>query len=58
MCTAMRNNKILLYPGYEVIFEGTFNKLVEQIRRNDFVNICTRKIIGKRLWIFYYLKKE
>ena len=40
-------------PGDQVIFERSFDDLVEKVTRKHLVNICTREVIGKRLFDMY-----
>ena len=32
-CLAVRENEVLLHPGYQVVFEGSLDDLVEEIWR-------------------------
>lgn len=41
--------KVLTHPINEVIFENTLDKLVEEVRSYQLVNICTRKALSERL---------
>ena len=36
--------KILLDPGDEVVLESTFDRLMEEVRSEQLVNICTREV--------------
>ena len=51
ICTSrtMRSNKVLLDPRNKVIFECTFNHLVEKIGRKELMNVCSGEVIGERL---------
>jgi hypothetical protein len=48
-CLAMRSNKVLLDPCNEVIFESTFNHLMEKIGRKEFMDVRSGEVIGERL---------
>ena len=45
--------KILAYPINKMIFEHSFNELVENIWGYQFVDVCTGKMLGERLtgWV-------
>lgn len=45
--------KIFVYPGDQMILEGAFDELVEQIWRKQDMNICPWKSMRKRLDIGY-----
>jgi hypothetical protein len=45
----MHNFQIFPYPGYQVIFKGALDNLVEQVGGQQFVNVGTWKTMGKRL---------
>ncbi len=45
----MLKNQIFLNPRYKVIFEDAFDKLVEYIRCDQFMNISVWKAMGKWL---------
>ena len=49
MCFAMRNNEVFLDPGNKVIFECTFNHLMEKIGCKELVDVHSGEIIGKWL---------
>lgn len=36
-------------PSYVIIFENALDDLVQKIRRNELVYICSREVIGERL---------
>jgi hypothetical protein len=38
-------NEVLFDPHNEVVLEGTFNQLMENIGGQKFVNVCSQKII-------------
>jgi len=42
-------DKVLPDPCNKVVFEGAFDQLMENIRGQEFVNVCSRKIIGEWL---------
>ena len=42
-------HKVLAHPINEVILEYTFDKLVEEVRSYQLVNICTRKMLSEQL---------
>ena len=39
----------LLHPSHQVVFERAFDQLVEQIRRDKFVDVGTWEALCKRL---------
>jgi hypothetical protein len=41
----MRNDKVVINPSDEMIFEGAFNELMKKIRRNQLMYIRSREII-------------
>jgi hypothetical protein len=41
--------EILAHPINKVIFEYTLDKLVEEVRSYQLINICTRKVFGEWL---------
>jgi hypothetical protein len=45
----MCQDEIVLNPGNKMIFEGAFDDLMEEVGREQFMNICTWKVIGERL---------
>jgi hypothetical protein len=47
--SSMGNNQVFFYPCYEVVFKGSFDDLMKEIRRNKFVNIGSWKIICEGL---------
>lgn len=49
VCCTMRSNQVILDPGNEVIFECALDHLMEKIGRNEFMNVCSRKIVGEWL---------
>jgi hypothetical protein len=49
MSCTMRSNKVILDPRNEVIFERSFDHLMEKIGRKELVNVRSREIIGERL---------
>jgi hypothetical protein len=49
VCFTMSILEILTYPGYKMILKGAFDYLMKKVRRQKFVNVCTRKTIGKWL---------
>jgi hypothetical protein len=49
--STMSKNKKLFHPGNEVIFEGSFDDLVEKIGCDKLMDVSTRKIVGKGLEI-------
>lgn len=42
-CCTMRSNKVILDPHNEVIFECTFDHLMEKIRRKELMNVRSGK---------------
>jgi hypothetical protein len=42
-------NEILSDPRNEVVLEGPFDQLMENIRGQEFMNVCSRKMICERL---------
>lgn len=46
---AMGLNKPLLDPLHNVVLEGAFDNLVEEVGGNHFVDISAREMSGKRL---------
>jgi len=51
ICTSfpMCYDKVLPDPCNKVVFEGAFDQLMENIRGQEFVNVCSRKVIGEWL---------
>lgn len=45
----MSKNQVFFYPCYEVVFEGSFDDLMKEIRRDKFVNISSWKIVCEGL---------
>ena len=48
-CCTMHSNKVILDPHNEVIFECTFDHLMEKIRRKELMNVRSGEVIGERL---------
>jgi hypothetical protein len=46
---AMSYVQVVSYPCHEVIFEGSFNKLMQEIRCEKFMDVCSRKSMRERL---------
>ena len=46
---AMFALEIFAYPLNKVIFEYSLDELVEKVRGNQFINICTGKVFSKGL---------
>jgi hypothetical protein len=46
---AMSYVQVVSYPSHEVIVEGSFDKLVQEIRRKKFMNVCPWKSMCERL---------
>lgn len=44
-------DEILLNPGHKMVFKCPFDKLVEDIRRNEFVDVGAREVF--REWLMY-----
>lgn len=44
-------HKVFSYPRHEMILECTFDDLMEEVRGDEFVDICSREIIRERLWL-------
>jgi len=55
-CFAIFNLEILADPSYEMVLKNSFYDLVEEIRRQHFVDIGVRKIIGKWLSKILFLE--
>jgi hypothetical protein len=49
MRLTMRSNEVLLDPRNKVIFERTFDHLVEKIGRKELMNVRSGEVIGERL---------
>ena len=51
LCTSlsMNENEIFVYPGDEMVFEGSFDDLMEEVGREKLVNIRSRKLMSKGL---------
>ena len=45
----MGQDEIFFHPGNEVILERAFDDLVKQIRRQELIDICARKVGGEWL---------
>ena len=45
----MNENEIFVYPGDEMVFEGSFDDLMEEVGREKLVNIRSRKLMSKGL---------
>lgn len=45
----MRINKVLFDPCYEVIFESAFYNLMEEVGRDELVDVSSRKVLHERL---------
>ena len=46
---AMSFFKIVIDPGYQMVLENPFNKLMKEIRSDEFMYVGLRKIIGEWL---------
>jgi hypothetical protein len=46
---SMCYEQILVDPRYKVIFKNTLDKLVEEIRRKQLMNVSPREIVCERL---------
>lgn len=44
--------QIFTHPRHEMIFEGSFDDLVEEIRGEDLVNVGSWEVKGERLELF------
>ena len=51
LASTMSKNKELFHPGNKMIFECSFDDLVEKIRHNKLMDVSTWKIISKWLEI-------
>ena len=51
LAPAIFATQVIFNPSDEVIFERALDELVEEIRRNDFMNVCTGKMSGERLFM-------
>ena len=49
MSLSMNALKVLAYPLYEVVFECTFDDLVEEIRRQELIDVGSWEMCGERL---------
>jgi hypothetical protein len=45
----MFSDEVLPNPCNEVVFEGAFDQLMENIGGQEFVNVCSWKIVGEWL---------
>jgi hypothetical protein len=45
----MCSNKVILDPCNEVVFECTFDHLMEKIGHKKLMNVRSREIVGERL---------
>ena len=50
-CAAMDRYQVFLNPGHQVILEGALDELMKNVWGNETVDVGTRKIICKRLFI-------
>ena len=48
-CCTMRSNEVILDPCNEVIFECTFDHLVEKVGRKELMNVRLGEIISEWL---------
>jgi hypothetical protein len=39
-------------PGHKMILESTLDALVEDIGCEQLMNVCPRKVMSERLWVF------
>jgi hypothetical protein len=53
----MGDNQIFFYPSYEMIFESSFDKLMEEVWGNKFMYISSWKVVGEGLTFNKILKK-
>jgi hypothetical protein len=56
MGLAMCEDEIFLHPCYEVVLEGTFDDLMQEIWCDQFIYVCVRKLIGE--WLSGTLSTE
>jgi hypothetical protein len=49
---SMLQSQILLHPCYKMVLECAFNKLMEEVRHDQFMNVSTQKSVHK------WLRKE
>ena len=48
-CLTMSYVQVVSYPSHKVIFEGSFDKLVQKVGCKKFVNVCSWKSVSERL---------
>ena len=47
----MFESEILFYSGHEIILECALDELVEEVRAEQFVNVCSGEV--QREWLIY-----
>jgi len=51
----MRDGKIGLDPGHEMVFESSLDELMEDVWGNQLVDVCSWKIVCK--WLDNYVSR-